>query len=251
MTVISVGRDGQEIGDFDLAGIEEGLGSGYFLSTDLGWYDGLTEWLPLADIVQKLTCPPPFTESPPPFPTAAPVDTPAYPLKGMATKSQLDYIKGLAGKASKGLTKKEASELIQKLLADPTTKERVQKQREREEKELEKHPSYFHGKEVAQAKAMLEDATTDEERQDANEALQDATGSRLYFWQMTFSMDAFESEEATKLFEKQGDKFRKPTDAQIQQVLDDLDSKAPKWEKKEALSFYDRLAELYPSLRMR
>jgi len=249
MTIISVGREGQEIGDFDLAGIEEGLASGYFLSTDLGWYDGLTEWLPLADVVESLTCTP--ETLPPAFPPVSPDATSAYPLKGMATQRQIDYIKDLAGKVPKGLTKKGASELIERLLADPATEERRQKRREREEREMEKHQSYFLRKEVEQARAMLEEATSEGEIQGANEALQDAAINRLQFWQLTFSMDAFENEEATKLFEKQGDKFRKPTDAQIQQVLDDLDSKAPKWEMKEALSFYARLAELYPSLRMR
>jgi hypothetical protein len=53
-TVISVGRNGVEIGDFNLASIKEGLASGYFLPTDYGWYVGLEEWKALPEIVQDI-----------------------------------------------------------------------------------------------------------------------------------------------------------------------------------------------------
>jgi hypothetical protein len=70
MTIISVGRAGQEIGTYDFDGVKEGLATGYFLADDWGWYEGLPEWLPLPMIVEKLGTlpdPPVSTAIPPPF----------------------------------------------------------------------------------------------------------------------------------------------------------------------------------------
>ena len=76
MTVISVARAGQEIGDYNLEGINEGLASGYFLPDDWGWYDGLTEWLPVSEIVAKLSkAPAPPTQTP--LPSLPPPVTPS------------------------------------------------------------------------------------------------------------------------------------------------------------------------------
>ncbi len=55
MTLISVGRSGQELGQYHLDGLQEGLASGYFLPDDWGWYDGLPEWLPLSEVVDRLS----------------------------------------------------------------------------------------------------------------------------------------------------------------------------------------------------
>ena len=57
MTTISVARNGQEIGDYNLESVQEGLASGYFLSDDLGWHEGLSEWLPLNEVVSRLYVP--------------------------------------------------------------------------------------------------------------------------------------------------------------------------------------------------
>ena len=53
MAIISVARQGQEIGDYNLDGVREGLASGFFLPDDLGWHEGLTEWLPLPEVAAK------------------------------------------------------------------------------------------------------------------------------------------------------------------------------------------------------
>lgn len=58
VNAISVARSGQEIGDFSLDGITEGLASGYFLPDDYGWYEGLTVWRLLPEIVETLSVPP-------------------------------------------------------------------------------------------------------------------------------------------------------------------------------------------------
>lgn len=53
MLVISVARNGSELGDFDLPGVLEGLATGYFLPTDLAWHEGLTEWILLPEVVER------------------------------------------------------------------------------------------------------------------------------------------------------------------------------------------------------
>lgn len=93
MTIVSVGRQGQEIGDYHLDGIREGLASGYFLPDDFGWYEGLSEWLPLSVIVERLgSLPPPFPilpVAPPPFilppPVSRKIKQKLKPKKGEVT----------------------------------------------------------------------------------------------------------------------------------------------------------------------
>lgn len=46
--MIQVARDGTNIGTFSLEQIREGLQSGQFHSTDLGWQPGMSRWIPLA-----------------------------------------------------------------------------------------------------------------------------------------------------------------------------------------------------------
>jgi len=92
MIVVSVGRGGQEIGDYNLDGLKEGLASGYFLPDDWAWYEGLTEWLPLSDIVTKLSAPPLLSHPvPPPVPPSLVAPPPVHikqdlkPRKGKVT----------------------------------------------------------------------------------------------------------------------------------------------------------------------
>ena len=80
MTVISVERSGQEIGDYNLEGIKEGLASGYFLPDDYGWYEGLAEWQPLPAIVEMLSA----------QPVPAPVASTANATRLSATPTRTD-----------------------------------------------------------------------------------------------------------------------------------------------------------------
>ena len=99
MTIISVGRQGQEIGDYYLDGIKEGLASGYFLQDDYGWHEGLAEWVPLPVVVENLTNPPspPLPEAPAstpriataPAPHIAAVSTPKVKTKTKSIKQNL------------------------------------------------------------------------------------------------------------------------------------------------------------------
>jgi hypothetical protein len=51
MPLIHVARDGAKLGEFTLEQIREGLGTGQFRTTDLGWQSGMAEWRPLGEFV--------------------------------------------------------------------------------------------------------------------------------------------------------------------------------------------------------
>ena len=51
MAMIHVARDGAKLGEFTLEQIREGLGTGQFRATDLGWQSGMAEWRPLSELV--------------------------------------------------------------------------------------------------------------------------------------------------------------------------------------------------------
>jgi hypothetical protein len=56
MATIHVARDGAKLGEFSLEQVREGLGTGQFRPTDLGWQSGMADWRPLSDFaVEKLT----------------------------------------------------------------------------------------------------------------------------------------------------------------------------------------------------
>ena len=49
MATIHVARDGAKLGEFPLEQVREGLGTGQFRPTDLGWQSGMAEWRPLSE----------------------------------------------------------------------------------------------------------------------------------------------------------------------------------------------------------
>lgn len=49
--MIHVARDGAKLGEFTAEQIREGLGTGQFRTTDLGWQSGMAEWRPLSELV--------------------------------------------------------------------------------------------------------------------------------------------------------------------------------------------------------
>jgi hypothetical protein len=51
MPMIHVARDGVKLGEFTLEQIREGLGTGQFRPTDLGWQAGMADWRPLSTFV--------------------------------------------------------------------------------------------------------------------------------------------------------------------------------------------------------
>lgn len=61
MPMIHVARDGAKLGEFTLEQVREGLNSGQFRATDLGWQSGMAEWRPLGELVGSTAAPPPVT----------------------------------------------------------------------------------------------------------------------------------------------------------------------------------------------
>lgn len=64
MATIHVARDGAKLGEFSLEQIREGLRTGQFRATDLGWQSGMTDWRPLSEFAVE-------TPSATPTPSAA------------------------------------------------------------------------------------------------------------------------------------------------------------------------------------
>jgi len=50
MSAYKVSREGQELGSFDAAQIQEGLQTGYFQPTDWGWCEGMADWQALPQL---------------------------------------------------------------------------------------------------------------------------------------------------------------------------------------------------------
>lgn len=57
MATIHVARDGAKLGEFALEEIREGLRTGQFRPTDLGWQSGMPDWRPLSDFAVEKPAP--------------------------------------------------------------------------------------------------------------------------------------------------------------------------------------------------
>jgi hypothetical protein len=53
MAMIHVARDAAKLGEFSLEEIREGLRTGQFRPSDLGWQAGMPDWRPLAEFVAE------------------------------------------------------------------------------------------------------------------------------------------------------------------------------------------------------
>ena len=58
MALIHVARDGAKLGEFTVEQVRDGLGTGQFRTTDLGWQSGMAEWRPLSEFVAATSAPP-------------------------------------------------------------------------------------------------------------------------------------------------------------------------------------------------
>jgi hypothetical protein len=58
MALIHVARDGTKLGEFTPEQVRDGIGTGQFLATDLGWQSGMTEWRPLSELIGATSAPP-------------------------------------------------------------------------------------------------------------------------------------------------------------------------------------------------
>jgi hypothetical protein len=57
MATIHVARDGAKLGEFPLEQVREGLKTGQFRPTDLGWQSGMADWRPLSDFAVEQPAP--------------------------------------------------------------------------------------------------------------------------------------------------------------------------------------------------
>ena len=62
--MIHIGRSGAILGSFSEFEVRQGLKSGRFFPTDLGWKEGMPNWLPLSQFSEFIPAPPPLPEEP-------------------------------------------------------------------------------------------------------------------------------------------------------------------------------------------
>src|SRR6516162_5202882 len=86
MAIIHVNRGATSLGAFPEEEVREGLRTGRFVSTDLGWREGMPSWKPLSDFPDLISATPGVPEAPPPqagVPSAVappPAPTAAMPM---------------------------------------------------------------------------------------------------------------------------------------------------------------------------
>jgi hypothetical protein len=106
MPMIHVARDGAKLGEFTLEQIREGLGTGQFRPTDLGWQTGLANWRPLSEFVGAAA--PPAAGAPPAQPLAV-AGIPAASAGGAGlpweNRAQLGFVKAWFDTVSLLITK--------------------------------------------------------------------------------------------------------------------------------------------------
>jgi len=87
MAMIHVSRGAASLGAFPEEEIREGLRTGRFVSTDLGWREGMPSWKPLSDFPDLIGAAPRPVEAPPPQAPAAP--SMAAPSPGSTTTAPI------------------------------------------------------------------------------------------------------------------------------------------------------------------
>jgi len=117
---IHISRDGNEIGVYPEDDVIRYLAEGSLLRSDFAWHENLTDWVTLATLF-----PPKEAE-------------PAWKSEA-ATDKQIEYIKSFGAEVSQGLTKGEASEILDHLKDDPDALLKQQQIREEEEKKREEN----------------------------------------------------------------------------------------------------------------
>ena len=120
MALVHVARDGAKLGEFSLEQIREGMGTGQFRPTDLGWQTGMADWRPLADFaVEKPAAAAPSTSELASAAAAGPALETGLPWEH---REQLGFFKAFIDTVSLLITKPtEAFTLMKREggLADP------------------------------------------------------------------------------------------------------------------------------------
>lgn len=106
MALIHVARDGAKLGEFTVEQVRDGLGTGQFRTSDLGWQSGMAEWRPLSEFVASTSAPPLGTE--PLAVAGAPVAATGLPWENREqlglVKAWLDTVSLLIAKPSEAFT---------------------------------------------------------------------------------------------------------------------------------------------------
>lgn len=184
-----------------------------------------------------------------------------------ATERQLQYLEQLGQDlGGLNLTKAEASELIAKLCADQTGPEPEPEVEEETTEEYIEHEAYRLHEEIDSARASLNseensplpDAEEEQDLVEREKSIADcradlklAQDSRIEFWLLTFEkIDLSGSYISTSdYYDKWGKRFKKPKRAQVEAILDALDSSAaPAWDKDHPELFYRTLEINFPVL---
>jgi hypothetical protein len=153
---ISVSRAGQTIGEYSLEALKSEISGGTISPNDFAWHDALPAWMTVAAVLAGLGEQVPRIQ---PVKEKKPVysDWRLDP----ATQKQLDYLRSFGVEPKPGLTKGDASDLIDKAQNDPIAVDRQEKFRateyERKREEEIKFPSYFLRRAIQATREGLED----------------------------------------------------------------------------------------------
>lgn len=153
---ISIARAGKTLGEYSLDSLKAELRAGTISPNDFAWHEALPAWMTVAEVFAGLG------EQ---VPKIQPVkeQRPVYSDWRLdpATEKQLDYLRSFGVEPKRGLTKGDASDLIDKAQNDPVAVERQEKSRateyERKREEEIKFPSYFLRRTIQTARDGLED----------------------------------------------------------------------------------------------
>lgn len=156
---IQIARNGVTIGYLDLDELPDALEQAVVLPTDHGWHRGLTEWRLLSELVSPV----------PAKSQALPKPSGPNPAKrnwrdDPATEKQINFLKSFGVIASAGLTKGDASDLINKCQNDPQALQIQENSRmaeweasmERERNERAQLGAYSFRRDVDKAAAEIE-----------------------------------------------------------------------------------------------
>ena len=102
MATIHVARDGAKLGEFSLEQIQEGLGTGQFRATDLGWQTGMPDWRPLGEFA---AAPPSGAGEVPPTLPLSVSEVPAGTGLPWEHRAQLGFVKSWFDTVSLLITK--------------------------------------------------------------------------------------------------------------------------------------------------
>jgi hypothetical protein len=97
---IYVTRDGQRLGPYSLQEINERLGNAAISPSDLAWYQGINDWVPLSSVPGIATTPPPYPPDtgplvpgmpPSPAPGSPPIAVTPAPVRSPSRSEYRDY----------------------------------------------------------------------------------------------------------------------------------------------------------------